>query len=515
MALVYVGGNSNTGTGSSYTVSLTGLTGGASSSAATGDIVIVCTSFVSQSANPTITITGDSTGSYTQLGTRGHADDTWNTEFLVGYAVMGATPDTIVTAGRASSASFGGGTVVHVWRGQDTSTPIPQDSGTASIINSAYADPSAVTIDDWQVIISVGAGAQTTSGSAFTVPTEIPDNNISINGDGSTSDIGVFIGSAVFTGSNNDVGACSGGATSTSSSGCALSLGLRSGTKNYSLSCSAGSYSITGNASTFSYQHFLSATAGAYSVSGYTATLNRASSLSSAVGSYAITGNDATLTYTPGASGVNYTLTCDVGSYAITGNVATFDYDHFLSVSAGAYSVTGNDATLTLVQKVDYVLSGETGSYLLNGKQAILTYVTTEDISSRGLGGDDVPIRYEVWEKRKKAKKENTFDSILDEAIKEITRKQEPEDDDVDDLDDVIEEPNDVEEVPEPKEEPEESVDEILAGRFDEHVEKLEAERLEAIARKELEDDIPDDIPEEVRMLLMEEITLTLSVNRE
>lgn len=195
--------------------------------------------------------------------------------------------------------------------------------------------------------------------------------------------------------------------------------------RSSSLSCSSGTYLESGNSSTLLYARSVSGASGSYSISGYTTTLNRASSLSSAVGSYAITGNAATLTYTPGAAGVNYTLTCDVGSYAITGNVATFDYDHFLSLSSGAYSVTGSDATFTLVQKVDYALSGETGSYLLNGNQAILTYVTTEDSSSRGLGGDDVPIRYEIWEKRAKRNR-HAFDEIVDKSWNEISNPSEP-----------------------------------------------------------------------------------------
>ncbi len=376
MALVYVGGNSAVNTGSSYNISLTGLTGGLSSTAATGDIVIVCTAFVSQSAAPAITIAGNTSGSYINIATRGHADDTWNTEFLTAYQVMGGTPDTTVTAGRAASGSFGGGTVVHVWRGQDATTPIPQNTPTAEIINTAYADPAAVTIDNWQVIISVGAGAQDTAGSAFTVPSEIPDNNISIKGDGTISDIGVFIGSAVFTGANNDVGPCSGGSITASSSGCAISIGLReaSTTSNYSLTCDAGSYSLTGQSATLSRAVALACNAGSYTFTGRDATLNKAVKLTCNAGSYTFTGFAATLTKT----GVtHYSLTCD----------------------RGIYSLTGQSATLT---------------------------VTRVATTPTKVGGDDVP-RVEIWEKRKKQKrKDESLDLLLKKNYDNIvnTKKQ-------------------------------------------------------------------------------------------
>jgi len=104
---------------------------------------------------------------------------------------------------------------------------------------------------------------------------------------------------------------------------------------NYTLSCTKGTYSYTGQTATFTY------TAGQ---TNYT--------LTCAVGSYAVTGKAATFTYTAGQT--NYTLTCAVGSYAVTGKAATFTYtagqtNYTLTCAVGSYAVTGKNATLTYV----------------------------------------------------------------------------------------------------------------------------------------------------------------------
>lgn len=92
--------------------------------------------------------------------------------------------------------------------------------------------------------------------------------------------------------------------------------------RGYALACAAGSYAILGNQATLKRSYTLTATAGAYTYAGQAATLKLAHTLTAAAGSYAVSGYAATLTYTPGASGVNYTLTAGAGIYAITGNEA-------------------------------------------------------------------------------------------------------------------------------------------------------------------------------------------------
>jgi len=229
MALQYVGGTSGTGTGASYNISLSGtLTGGIASSPAEGDIVIVASGF-GNTASSAPTCSGDQTGAYTGLHTAIHSNDTWDTEFRAFYALMGATPDTTLTIGRVSNAAYGGATVVHVWRGVDQSTPIDVTTVTASAGNASRPDAGAITpVTSGAVILACGAGMQTTAGSAFTIPSGMT-NGVSVFNNGSTSDIGTFISSDVWTSGAYNPAAVTGGTTSNSGSWAAATIALRPG----------------------------------------------------------------------------------------------------------------------------------------------------------------------------------------------------------------------------------------------------------------------------------------------
>ena len=69
--------------------------------------------------------------------------------------------------------------------------------------------------------------------------------------------------------------------------------------------------------------------------------------LTCAAGSYSLTGTDAALTYTGSAQ--NLTLSCGAGSLALTGSACTLSVkrNYVLSCSAGSYAVTGTSASLT------------------------------------------------------------------------------------------------------------------------------------------------------------------------
>jgi hypothetical protein len=135
------------------------------------------------------------------------------------------------------------------------------------------------------------------------------------------------------------------------------------GATSYTLTCAAGTYSLTGN----------------------DATLTRAVKLPLAAGAYALTGNAATLT-----RAVN--LTCASGSYSLTGNNALLSLNRLLPLAAGSYNYTGNDATLTYVpgaSAVSYTLNCATGAYSYTGQ------------SARGTLGFDMIVGYtpaEVWD---------------------------------------------------------------------------------------------------------------------
>lgn len=84
---------------------------------------------------------------------------------------------------------------------------------------------------------------------------------------------------------------------------------------NYTLTCNAGSYVVTGQSAVLLRTKLVAAQAGAYAVSGVNAGLNVGKVLTASAGSYAITGQNATITRTGGV--VGYTLTAQTGSYLI------------------------------------------------------------------------------------------------------------------------------------------------------------------------------------------------------
>lgn len=229
MALQYVGGfGLASSSGTTYTVSLTGLTGGLASSPSTGDVVVVSVGRGGTS-NVAPTCSGNSSGSYTGAASALYSNDTWDTNYRMFYMVMGATPDTSLTINRASSTTYGFATTVQVWRGVDTTTPLDVTSTTATGINTSLANPPSITpTTAGAIIIAGGAACQTSAGAAFTIPSGMA-NGVSVNGNGSTADIGVFIASYAWTSGAYDPAAVTGGTTSTSSSWAATTIALRPG----------------------------------------------------------------------------------------------------------------------------------------------------------------------------------------------------------------------------------------------------------------------------------------------
>ena len=232
MALQYVGGTSNVGTSTGYTVSLNGtLTGGIASSPAQGDIVVVVSAF-SNNASSAPAVSGNTSGAYQGAHTAIWQTDTWGTNFRVFYQVMGSTPDTTLTITRVTNAAYGGATTVQVWRGVDTSNPLDVTTTTAQAGNASRPNPPAITpTNSGAVIIACGAGSQGASGSAFTSFSSM-SNAISVKSDGTTSDIGVLMASLAWTSGAYDPAAATGGATSTSSSWAAATLALRAAIVN-------------------------------------------------------------------------------------------------------------------------------------------------------------------------------------------------------------------------------------------------------------------------------------------
>lgn len=138
--------------------------------------------------------------------------------------------------------------------------------------------------------------------------------------------------------------------------------------KGRTLTASSGSYSLTGVSATLSKNRKLTANAGSYSLTGVSATLLRSKLITAQAGAYSQAGVSATITYTPGS--VNYTLTAQSGSYSLTGISATLSKNRKLTASAGSYAQTGVSASLVKGR----VLTASAGSYSLTGHSAVISY---------------------------------------------------------------------------------------------------------------------------------------------
>lgn len=221
-ALQYVGGASATGTGATYNVSLTGLTGGIGSSATSGDLVIVVTGWASAAdGNPAVTTAG-----YTEVYDL-YGNDTRDANLSVNWKIMGGTPDTSVTVSGFNNAANGGATVVHVWRGADQTTPMDVSPPTgAASNNSALPDSPAITpVTSGAYVLTVGLGTGAAAPTVFTEPSGY-GNVVSAAGAGSTMGAVAVIASISWPGGAVDPGAWT-GTTGTSDSRAAGTLALR------------------------------------------------------------------------------------------------------------------------------------------------------------------------------------------------------------------------------------------------------------------------------------------------
>ena len=228
MAITYVGGTSGSGTGATYDVSLSGtLTGGSDSSPIEGDLIVVWTAFSQNTTSQAPTCSGDTFGAYNTAGAAIHANDTFDIEARMFYAVAGSTPDTTLTIGRRSNAAYGGAAVVQVWRGVDSTTPLDATGTPASGTNSSRANPPSVTPStSGAIVVYGGAGSQGTSG---VTPTDGNggSNVVAINSDGTTSDVGVYIASDTWTSGAYDPAANTDMTTSTSCAWGAQTIALK------------------------------------------------------------------------------------------------------------------------------------------------------------------------------------------------------------------------------------------------------------------------------------------------
>lgn len=181
------------------------------------------------------------------------------------------------------------------------------------------------------------------------------------------------------------------------------------GPASYSLSCSPGSFALTGGAASLPRSLALASAPGSLTMTGGSAALERALILGAAPGSLALTGGDAALT-------LGVVLAAASGSLALTGGDASLERALTLSAAAGSFALTGGDATLTTLGAFtlnadpgslaltggtaslvrDLILTAASGSLALTGGDAALTagVVLTADAGSLALTGGDAALTH-------------------------------------------------------------------------------------------------------------------------
>lgn len=157
-------GNFATNTSPGATLSLTSLVGGISSSAASGDFVIVAYVLSDQSVlTPTITTSG-----YTTISSFS-VSDIYDTNLRVSYKRLSTPADTSVAVGATGNSGTAGIAMAFVFRGVSPTTPFDVSTTTASILNTAVPTPPAITpITTGALIVAIGAGASGENSNSYT-----------------------------------------------------------------------------------------------------------------------------------------------------------------------------------------------------------------------------------------------------------------------------------------------------------------------------------------------------------
>jgi hypothetical protein len=195
---VYVGGTTGSYLGNaSAAVDLTALTGGIGTAPIVNDIVIVCHVIGSTSDDAVQTLwDGANTGWTTAKEL--YANDTNDTNILVVWKVMTATPDTSVTPG-GSNANNAHAIVVHVWRGVNTGTSMDTAATEATGTNTVLADPAAITpVSGGAVIIVCAGGGHAAGQQTFTHGAL--GNLVTVGGPNATNDATAAIASIPWPG---------------------------------------------------------------------------------------------------------------------------------------------------------------------------------------------------------------------------------------------------------------------------------------------------------------------------
>lgn len=124
----------------------------------------------------------------------------------------------------------------------------------------------------------------------------------------------------------------------------------------YTLTASAGSYTLTGQSAGVLAARKITATGTAYAYTGQDATPRRTFILSASAGSYTLTGQSAGVL-------AARKITATSGSYTLTGDSPSLYRFPPLTASGGAFTLTGQSAALKVSRKI----TAASGSYAMAG----------------------------------------------------------------------------------------------------------------------------------------------------
>lgn len=328
--LIYVGGAKASGTSGSFALSLVALTGGAGSSAAAGDLVVVAAGFVS-------TANGDpgvSTAGYTEIADL-YADDVLDANLSVSYKFMGVTPDTSVTCNGSGVATDGSAAVCHVWRNVDTGTPMDVLATADANINSSIPDsPDITPVTFGAQILVAGLGTSTAVDNTVTAPVGY-SNQVDISTDPGNA-VTVGIASKAWAGGTEAPAAWTAWTTTVNDSWAAVTLALRPAAlfSAYVVQVPVGSLVIVPGDPAVA---FIGPTVGTVALTGYTVTIGT-QFLPQAIIIPVPAGTIFTSGYSAGVVGAGRVFDIPAGTFNTTG---AFVGVKFLDPAAGAVTWVG------------------------------------------------------------------------------------------------------------------------------------------------------------------------------
>lgn len=168
-----------------------------------GDMVIVAYECCG-TVNKTLSIAG-----YTTIAELFADDTARDSNLLVAYKFMGATPDTQVVIPPTQNTADAGAVVIHAYRNVDDTRPFgnpPELIASTSIIDTATPNPPAITPlypVSANILIVIAAGAAHTQGTAATFFAPYLNNFLSVAGN-DTNDATVGMGNILWTGGTFD-----------------------------------------------------------------------------------------------------------------------------------------------------------------------------------------------------------------------------------------------------------------------------------------------------------------------